>query len=220
MLAENLAVLCGDQSCSWRTLVCVTKELKNLGQIVGTNLLPIVRPPEGQLRVLERKRLQAQIMTSSAYQILRRWADANSSFLEHPKEAEGLDFRELIQTWLHQECTDPRDKVYGLLGLAKGTEITADYDKPIDELYCDVIASVGPGLDTVFVSALTRAIYKDPSEEKIKHLSLITGIDLESVLSYFMDFLVLPPWPDEEEHTAEPPVTSSMDSETGELHDH
>ncbi|KAG0650975.1 Heterokaryon incompatibility protein [Hyphodiscus hymeniophilus] len=218
MLAENLIVLCGDQVCEWSILVSIIAELDYLGQILGRDCLPIDRS-SNQTPMVQLQRLQTQVGCSCAYNILIKGSDSDRL----QKRKEGSEFRELVQTWLHQECTDPRDRVYGLLGLVKG-ETTADYGKTVDEVYCNVLASEGPKISDdqwlVFVNALTNALYKDPSPEKVKELGLISGVDVEYALSFFCDFRVLPAWPSpsEQERLAEPPIISYFDS-TGQLYD-
>ena len=218
MLAENLIILCGDQVCEWSILVSIIAELDYLGQILGPNGLPIDKSSRNQTPIPQLERLRAQVGSSRAYNILTKGADSDRL----QQREEGWEFRELIQTWLYQECADPRDQVYGLLGLAQG-EIIADYDKTVDEIYRDVVASERPKISDdewlVFVNALTRALYKDPSLEEVKELGLISGIDVEDALSYCFDLHVLPAWPSDQDYTAEPPIISYFDS-TGRLHDY
>ncbi|KAF2098866.1 hypothetical protein NA57DRAFT_56504 [Rhizodiscina lignyota] len=54
-----------------------------------------------------------------------------------------LDY--LIEAFALHECHDPRDKVYGLLGLVdtsdrtRFTTVTADYHRPVEDVYLDVL---------------------------------------------------------------------------------
>jgi len=72
---------------------------------------------------------------------------AKQTILER-KKLGGGDFRpqlyELMKTYKHMECTDVRDKVYGLLGLAATggcleLRISADYSKSASEIYWDSV---------------------------------------------------------------------------------
>ena len=208
LLAEKLLVLCGDHICAWSTLGSISSELEYLGQIYGEDGLPIRSP----VPVPYLQRLQSQVFGSRAYFILREGADSDRV----QKRELGWRFSEVLQIWLHQNCEDQRDRVYGLLGLADAG-ITADYDKTLDQVYFDVIASERPRLSgsdlVVFVNALTRALYGDSSPEQLEYLGQMTGIDIENAVSYFMDFLPLPPWPSEEDYTAEPPIFLNSDGE-------
>ena len=48
---------------------------------------------------------------------------------------------EVLDLWSGQECLDPRDKVYGVLGLASNADITVDYSKSVSNLYREVLES-------------------------------------------------------------------------------
>ncbi len=55
--------------------------------------------------------------------------------------------RELLEIGWQQQCEDPRDKVFGLLGLARhprqGIEpVVADYGKPVLEVFEDVVRAL------------------------------------------------------------------------------
>lgn len=57
-------------------------------------------------------------------------------------KARGCSLESLIQSTQRSVCTDPRDKIFALLALAKdcaNNEIQADYSKSVSELYFDVI---------------------------------------------------------------------------------
>lgn len=202
LLAKKLLILCGDQLCEWSSIVSIFSELEYLGQILGQDGLPIDKSSRDQTPVLQLKRLQAQVMSSRARVILEKGTDSNHS----QESGERWELHELIKMWFHQECEDPRDRIYGLLGLAQ-CEISADYDKTLEDIFVDVLASEAPKLSdadfTLFAANLTNALYLNPSLEKIKELGLITGLDLEYALSFLQDFIVLPPWPSEQDHTAE-----------------
>lgn len=202
LLAEKLLILCGDQVCDRSAIVSIVSEFQFLGQILGQNSLPIDKSPRNQTPVLQLKQLQGQVLSSRAYAILTEGTDSNRL----QQRGAGWELSELIQRWHQQECADPRDRVYGLLGLARG-EIRADYDKTLEDIFGNVVVSQSLELTdqeyACFVTTLTKALYLDPSPEKIEELGLISGIDLETELSVFRDFLVLPPWPLEQDHTAE-----------------
>lgn len=55
-----------------------------------------------------------------------------------------FSLRELLELGWHQHCEEPRDKVFGLLGLAKDppqgvVPIVADYGKSVLEVFEDVV---------------------------------------------------------------------------------
>ena len=58
------------------------------------------------------------------------------SFRQYQTEAFDLYSCTLIFT-MHQ-CEDPRDKVYGLLGLVQDNRLVVDYTKGVQDLFVDV----------------------------------------------------------------------------------
>lgn len=58
------------------------------------------------------------------------------------KSLEDLTILELLQRFRRSECSNPRDKVYSLLGLANSASsprITPDYKKPVFDVYLDIM---------------------------------------------------------------------------------
>ncbi|KAF2117943.1 heterokaryon incompatibility protein-domain-containing protein [Lophiotrema nucula] len=203
LLAKNLVILCGDQLCDWSTMVSIASDLLYLGRFLGLDGLPVDKFSNTQISTARLRHLQSQIVGSPAYYILTKGMD--SSRLQQ-REA-GWEIRELIQTWYQQECADPRDRVYALLGLSRG-EIRADYDKTLEDVFGDVVTSQRPEMSdqdyATFVTALTKALYLDPPPEKIEDLGRIAGIDLEDELGYVREIMLIgPKWPSEQDHTAE-----------------
>jgi len=53
------------------------------------------------------------------------------------------DFSRPMRIFCRNKCSDPRDKVYGLLSIAPpAVPIVVDYQKSIEEVFCDAIRSV------------------------------------------------------------------------------
>jgi hypothetical protein len=52
----------------------------------------------------------------------------------------GCDLSELMQRFRHFKCSDPRDRVYGFLGLVRrlGPTIQVDYNQSVEEVYAGV----------------------------------------------------------------------------------
>ncbi|XPS79500.1 hypothetical protein M3J09_011481 [Ascochyta lentis] len=54
----------------------------------------------------------------------------------------------VINRYSGNDCADPRDKVYGLLGLARSQDgqdqplLTVDYEKPVHEVFLDAISAI------------------------------------------------------------------------------
>jgi hypothetical protein len=63
-------------------------------------------------------------------------------------KGEGRDFLDLASIFRRRNVTNPRDKVYGLLGIAKGLhDATVDYSLPVSAVYenatLDLIRNTG-----------------------------------------------------------------------------
>jgi len=72
--------------------------------------------------------------SSSAYAMIR------SSSLRRTGEFTHLDIGVAMDSYVRNSCADPRDRVYGLLGLVRlDQRVTVDYEKSIDQLYLDLI---------------------------------------------------------------------------------
>jgi len=70
----------------------------------------------------------------SAYNIICK------SSLRRTGEFIHLDIFAALDRYVGNECVDPRDRVYGLLGLVRVDQrVTVDYEKSNDQLYMDVI---------------------------------------------------------------------------------
>ncbi|KAF2672194.1 hypothetical protein BT63DRAFT_422702 [Microthyrium microscopicum] len=209
LLARKLSILCGDEVCEWSLLVSIASELDYLGQFLRPNGLRVKNASPNPVSRWKFKDLQAQTGASRAFFILKDGDDSK-------RLSQTWQLSQLIQIWKQQECADPRDRVYALLGLAKDS-ISADYDKSLEQVFCDAVvtqlyqvsdtqyASKLSDLDySNFVAALTNGLYgAEPSPETLEELSRISGLDVADELVYFRDFTIMPPWPTEEEEAAE-----------------
>ncbi|KAH3954394.1 hypothetical protein HBH98_071250 [Parastagonospora nodorum] len=71
------------------------------------------------------------------------WAMINILDLRHDRfHGRSLDLFTALNDFGIQECADPRDKIYGLLGLMDRKPFRADYSKPCVELFVDVVVIV------------------------------------------------------------------------------
>ncbi|KAH7120900.1 heterokaryon incompatibility protein-domain-containing protein [Dendryphion nanum] len=71
------------------------------------------------------------------------WVFRDDDVVEKRLHYEGLN--NLLRFYSHRHCQDPRDKVYGLLGLldsTTGTRVIPDYTKSIQEVYHDVTMAI------------------------------------------------------------------------------
>jgi hypothetical protein len=70
-----------------------------------------------------------------------RLMDARSRRLYSERKATALEMMDLFTVWGFQNCKDPRDRVFGLLGLTDGSEMwpTVDYALSSEEVYVSVV---------------------------------------------------------------------------------
>ncbi|PMD32213.1 HET-domain-containing protein, partial [Hyaloscypha variabilis F] len=112
--AEKITVLCGKKSFEWKMLESLYGKLKTLE--LGSWLL--------------HHDSAAGILSSSASVMV--WQRAHWRHPETPKPHLNT-LLEVFQDW---QCSDIRDKVYGLLGMVdEETAVVVDYSKSVVELY-------------------------------------------------------------------------------------
>lgn len=107
----------------------------------------------------------------------------------------GLD--DLIDTWGDQQCHDPRDKIYGLLGLTDGSSAwpEADYSLSAEQLYTKVVVSFAeasydsPQFFLRFATKLKRILHVDINNSLVieadTHMKFVAGTFYKSQGRYF-----------------------------------
>jgi hypothetical protein len=114
VLEKELEIHCGNSQLHWEELVKVCKNLSSIPELDGD-------PP-----------IFKKVRKNIVFHLIRL------------REARGMSkttLRELLETCEKSLCADPRDKIYGLLGLADDIRgpISADYSKSLFDIYKDVI---------------------------------------------------------------------------------
>jgi hypothetical protein len=110
VLARDLSIMCGPKTLEWDVLQNFLTESEDY--FYGLQL------PE-----------------SDAYRVVR----AKAFFEDEPTRlSQGIPISELIEDFGHHECSNVRDKVYGLLGLSSD-KIAIDYNKSVSEIITDVV---------------------------------------------------------------------------------
>jgi Heterokaryon incompatibility protein (HET) len=123
-LADKITLQCGGQSVDWGSIVSLQSE----------------RYIDASIEVE-----MNEIQKSHAVRLFRQWSNqkrddsptAWQSYHGHGESLQGL-----LETFRDSKCSDPRDKIFALLGLAKdcqNDEILPDYSKSIIEVYVEVI---------------------------------------------------------------------------------
>ena len=126
LLAKDARLLCGEQQCAWVTYLMASMTVKSL-----------LHPSCVQYYSEYQARIIPNIISSP-------WA---KSFTDLESFAEKEGKVTLLQLFLKTRCflaTDPRDMLYGLLGLKKmisplALDITINYKDPIYRVYSDLV---------------------------------------------------------------------------------
>jgi hypothetical protein len=106
-----------------------------------------VLPRSGKLQKLLAMKAEVVYFQGHLASLVRELKSISSSLRMH-RERQQPAFRlhTLLENCERSLCQEPRDKVYGLLGLASNVddgEVAVDYSKPLLELYMDTIAHYG-----------------------------------------------------------------------------
>jgi hypothetical protein len=114
VLAKELQIFCGYSGIHWQELEKVCKNLSSIPELDGD-------PP-----------IFKKVRTNIAFQLVR---------IREARGRSQTTLRELLETCEKSLCADPRDKIYGLLGLAEDTRrsLSVDYSKSLFDIYKDVV---------------------------------------------------------------------------------
>ena len=106
---------------------------------------------------------------------------------DHPQ---GLEFKliKAVRFFSKGQCHDPRDKVYGLMGLVQEDQrLTIDYAKPLEELFVETMNIFYRGMRD---SASTYTEY----QEALLSLAKPWGIMSESLIAFLYEIWEKPPY--------------------------
>ena len=94
-----------------------------------------------------------------------------------------LDILAALVNYTGSKCADPRDKVYGLLGLVRVDQrVTVDYEKSNDQLYMDVI------LVTLQNQCLEESAVAESLEDKVDAVFHISSSWIRTTWAHQMNF--------------------------------
>lgn len=119
ILARSLCALCGDELLSYEQLMGV------LIWWAGAS------DHSSQRSVME------EINATPAYNIL------SVKQIWHDERLRINEVHHALTRWLGQECTDPKDMIYALLGICK-SQLIPDYSKSLEEVFCDLLREPAP----------------------------------------------------------------------------
>lgn len=99
---------------------------------------------------------------SSRYAHDMGWAMKNILDLrQHWYKGPSLDLRDGIRNFRSQKCSDPRDKIYGLLGLMEHKPCVPDYSKSCKDLYVEIV-----------LWSLRQGVINKPSHDVDTHVAV------------------------------------------------
>jgi len=153
MLVHSLVVICGYSKYGW---ICFEK-------FIG---IPTPHPAHIEV-VHEGGPLEPFPGADEVYSIVRMriafhgWGQQRRSFI--------------LAQFSSWQCKDPRGKIYGSLGLQKNSWVKIDYDKPVHEIYQEVIRKVVKNEDYLSLSS-----HLDFANTLKKNMSIEEDIDVEA----------------------------------------
>ena len=121
--AERLVLCCGYQRLGWEKLSNIRKQITHIPTIRSTPHELLALSQTAPIKLDQQREHKRTGIT---------WS---------------LTLHNLLQAHAHACCSDPRDKVFGLLGLAIGTKITVDYSKTLAELHAQLLDELSDAVD-------------------------------------------------------------------------
>lgn len=136
MARDDPLVVCGTKSAPWSTLMSVWEAIAS-EFFAETGLMPPdsggTAPSTTDTNVFTRPKMKMDVLDE-----LRRTA----------RQQGGMSLRQLLMISRTSVSTDPRDRIYGLLGmmakdeLSSGKPVVIDYRRPISVVYADAMAHI------------------------------------------------------------------------------
>jgi hypothetical protein len=123
VLAEMLVLCCGYEQLDWNKLSNIRKQITDI---------PTIRSTPDELVSLSQT-----VPIKLDQQRSHKKAGITWSLTLH----------NLLQAHAASCCSDPRDKVFGLLGLAIDTKLMVDYSKTLAELHADLLDELGDSVE-------------------------------------------------------------------------
>ena len=167
LLAEDIIFLCGDDSFVWYDL-CKTLQRHRLAIALNDQCS------------CWNRRWHQELGQSPGCRIVDARVQYVSTTQARSLRFAGDQLASLLRDWADQECSDPRDKVYALLGLlvpqrssSHRPYLRADYQKTKEKLYCDILYLLLDGFTTsnerwVFCVGLLKSLGISPYDPTIR----------------------------------------------------
>ncbi|EUC38128.1 hypothetical protein COCCADRAFT_22470 [Bipolaris zeicola 26-R-13] len=128
-LALDVLILCGSRRVPWSIFHSSTIAWMNIGH----------EPLHWRLNILQRTALRTLGMLVSGFaEALTRLRQARQMSSSPP---ELLKLSNPLWSFKYRSVTDPRDKIYSLLGLLGDHRVQVDYNKPFEDIYLSLVSS-------------------------------------------------------------------------------
>ncbi|CAG5142984.1 uncharacterized protein ALTATR162_LOCUS1261 [Alternaria atra] len=128
-LAPNVVFVCGSRDITWSTFRSFIIAWMDIGRI----------PPYKNLSGLQKTVIRYLGMLVSGYsEALARLRTADRNMSSRPKSSA---LSELLWSFKYRSATDPKDKIYGLLGLLSDHGVKVDYSKSSEDTYISFFSS-------------------------------------------------------------------------------
>lgn len=184
VLAKQLWLLCSSQLIIWEDVAAAFDRLLDVSKIDG---FPHAAPRDWLFREGREPEVQEDALAISRF---LRFKNARKAF---PTKRSSL--LELVQEFRHQHCTDPRDKFYGLLGLANNSTLTkVDYDNSAPYVFFQALSSETATITRRMWTSRMLHTKLDVAIRLCSNLSM-TSSDIRSMLSKTRKHSVLD-WPE------------------------
>lgn len=173
VLAKRTVLVCGTFAFEWHRFLdlwdeqsCQTTRFKSTARRLFSNTRRILSSARRSDKEKPASTVPPWIEWGRAEQIIQ-WSNGTypgrPSRPEHVDTSASLSFIKVLKTFEHQECSNPHDKVYGLLGLMDRKVLMPNYTKSIEELCDDVVDAVDS------TNAHLSQIYDEWSRIATKH---------------------------------------------------
>jgi hypothetical protein len=189
MLAQKILVLCGSKSLEWHCIRSLHKFLKGT-KTTKTSVDNFDNSGIPNLRA-------DSILKSDGLRIITEKLEQETL----PTENRNSPLRYLVETYYDLESTDPRDKIYGILGLVRPEESTnnaklkVDYSYSILEVYSEALQYLFPRPESVtneaynFIVRLRKSLSLSYSMDDITARFLCAeGSNMEAVATWFLNY--------------------------------
>lgn len=149
VLPQHVVMYLGEHEIPWQEFMLVTEQLHMMQQKYAippsTNFRPVYSAPiEAEAHLISELRMRREIDKMP----LERREDfvqkkMGARFWRGKNKPSSIPLLEMVTQTTSFECFDPRDHIYALIGMCDGhpesPQIKADYKKPYQELYADVM---------------------------------------------------------------------------------